>query len=491
MWQFSLKLDAKSGQALFLQISRGIAEAIKGGRLKPGDKVPGSRSLAKSLAVHRNTVLAAFDDLQTQGWIETEAAKGTYISHSLPLKLFNKLDREASKSIPSSPSYPLVPSSSKGEDLAPFKPSFISLAAGQADLRELPFQDWSRAMRRVLQRDGPRLLNYGDPQGYRPLRLELLKMLRARRALSATPEQCVLTRGSQMALYLSARVLIKAGDLVAVEDYGYPPAWRAFRQAGAHLVPIPIDRDGLQVDALERALERESIRALYITPHHQYPTQSILSAPRRLQVLELAKRHQFAIIEDDYDHEFHYSGPPVLPLASMDSAGSVIYIGTLSKVFAPGLRLGYALAPNSIIESMTRLRLCIDRQGSPIEEATLTELFEDGLMERHIRRMTRLYKKRRDVLCGALREQFPKTLDFSIPKGGMAVWAKIIDGTPPESWAELALKEGVQFTTGSEYSFDRQSKPYLRLGYALQDEESILKAVQRMKAAYLKLLSGT
>ncbi|MDF1666984.1 MAG: PLP-dependent aminotransferase family protein, partial [Planctomycetota bacterium] len=287
--------------------------------------------------------------------------------------------------------------------------------------------------------------------------------------------------------YLSARVLINAGDLVAVEEHGYQPAWRAFRQAGAHLLPIPVDKDGLQVDALEQALKRESIRALYVTPHHQYPSQAILSASRRLRLLDLAKQHQFAIIEDDYDHEFHYDGPPVLPLASMDSAGSVIYIGTLSKVFAPGLRLGYAIAPNSIVKSMTRLRLCIDRQGSPIEEAALTELFEDALMERHIRRMTRLYKKRRDVLCDALNAQFPETLSFSIPKGGMAIWAKIIDRTNPESWAEEALEAGVHFTTGSEYAFDHQSKPYLRLGYALQNAEDILSAVQRMKVAHGQL----
>lgn len=487
MWDIALELDTTSTQALFLQIARGIADAIKAGRLKAGDQIPGSRRLAEKLGVHRNTVLAAYNDLIAQGWIITKSARGSFVAPSFPGRKAPQKPLKTQLGRASSPSYPLVPSTYEKVVDEPLDSQIISLAAGQADLRELPFQDWSRAMRRVLQRAGPRLMNYGDPQGHLPLRQELLKMLSLRRALFATPSQCILTRGSQMAIYLSARMLIKAGDLVAVENFGYPPAWRAFRQAGAHLTPLPVDKDGLRIDALEALLKKESIRALYLTPHHQYPTQAVLSAPRRVRVLDLARRHQFAIIEDDYDHEFHYSGPPVLPLASMDDHGSVIYIGTLSKVFAPGLRLGYAIAPEPIIEGMVRLRLCIDRQGSPLEEAALTELFEDGLMERHIRRMTRLYKKRRDHLCQELRHHFPHSLRFSIPKGGMATWAKIIDGHSPEAWREQALREGVYFTTGARYAFDGQSTSELRLGYALQDLPQLSEAVQRMKRAWKRV----
>ena len=201
-----------------------------------------------------------------------------------------------------------------------------------------------------------------------------------------------------MALALVARALTRPGDAIAVEHPGYRPAWEAFRIAGAEIVPLRVDEHGVDVQALQRVIARRSIRAVYVTPHHQYPTTVTLTVARRLALLQLAAQERFAIIEDDYDHEFHYSGRPVLPLASADAAGLVIYIGTLSKVLAPGLRLGFIVAPGDLIERLVAYRSFVDLQGDPVLESAVAELFEEGLIQRHVRKMRRIYRARlRDI----------------------------------------------------------------------------------------------
>jgi hypothetical protein len=208
-----------------------------------------------------------------------------------------------------------------------------------------------------------------------------------------------------MALDVCARALLRPGDRVAVEALGYRPAWDALRLAGAVLVPIAVDRDGLDIAALARAHARAPLRALYTTPHHQYPTTVTMSAGRRLALAALAARARLIVLEDDYDHEFHYDGHPVAPLAAADPTGQVIYIGTLSKVLAPGLRLGFAIAPPPVIAAMARWRSAMDRQGDLAMEAAVAELIGDGELERHVRKMRVLYQARRDALVAALTRQ--------------------------------------------------------------------------------------
>jgi GntR family transcriptional regulator / MocR family aminotransferase len=223
-------------------------------------------------------------------------------------------------------------------------PGTLNLSNGAPDVRLVPAQAIGRAYRRVLARRGADLLAYGDPEGHPALRAALASMLASTRGLAVTADDILVTRGSQMALTLTARALLRPGDVVAVEQFGYRPAWEAFRAAGATVVPVPIDRDGLDVDALKRLASRTTLRALYVTPHHQYSTTVTLKAASRLALLALARAKRIAIIEDDYDHEFHFDGRPVLPLASADRTGLVVYIGTLSKILAPGLRVGYIAA---------------------------------------------------------------------------------------------------------------------------------------------------
>jgi GntR family transcriptional regulator/MocR family aminotransferase len=305
-------------------------------------------------------------------------------------------------------------------------------------------------------------------------------MLASTRGLSVGAEDVLVTRGSQMALSLVARALLRPGDLVAVEELGYRPAWEAFRAAGATVVPVAVDADGLDVDALRRVA---GLRAVYVTPHHQYPTTVTLKAARRLALLSLARSRGFAIVEDDYDHEFHYDGRPVLPLASADRAGVVVYIGTLSKVLAPGLRAGYVVAPPAVLARVAAHRSLLDIQGDLATEAALAALLDDGELQRHVARVRRIYAARRDLLASTLHRAFGDALDFTVPTGGMALWARARARLDVDAWARRALDRGVSFYTGRRYAFDARPRPFLRLSFAWLDDRELEEAVRRMAAA--------
>ncbi|HET7599429.1 MAG TPA: PLP-dependent aminotransferase family protein, partial [Gemmatimonadales bacterium] len=325
-------------------------------------------------------------------------------------------------------------------------------------------------------------LRYGDPRGALELRTALARMLAARRALPAGIETLIVTRGSQMGLSLAAEALVRPGDRVAVEELGYGAAWDAFRRAGAELVAVPVDGAGLSVEALERALEAGPLRAVYLTPHHHYPTTAVLAAGRRLRLLELARRHRFAIVEDDYDHEFHYEGPPVLPLASADRSGSVIYVGTFSKVLTPGLRLGFVHASPPVIRALVSLRLVLDRQGDHASEIATAALIESGELQRAVRRARRVYRARRDALVHALRSELGEVLRFRPPAGGSSLWAWA-DGVDVDRWQERALAQAVAFAPARVFALGGRARPGLRLAFTSLSEADLSEAVRRMARA--------
>jgi GntR family transcriptional regulator/MocR family aminotransferase len=306
-------------------------------------------------------------------------------------------------------------------------------------------------------------------------------MLAAARGVACDEDTLLLARGSQMALDLTARALVRPGDLVAVEALGYRPAWMALSLAGARLEPIPVDERGMQMEALANLCQQERVRAVYLTPHHQYPTTVGLAAPRRLQLLELARTHSFAIIEDDYDNEFHYEGRPTLPLASADTSGVVVYIGTLSKILAPGLRLGFVAAPRPFIDTLANLRMLSDRQGDQTVECAVAEMIEDGEVQRHARRMRRIYQTRRDVLAESLRSKLGARIRFALPAGGMALWAEL--DLDADKLAVRALDKGVSFYPARRFSFDGKSRPFVRLGFAALSESELREAVRRLASA--------
>ncbi|WP_224363535.1 MocR-like pyridoxine biosynthesis transcription factor PdxR [Hyalangium versicolor] len=481
-WELSVPLDEASPTPLFVQIARALAEDIRRGRLKPGAALPGSRALATTLRVHRNTVLAAYQELEAQGWIFTAPARGTFVSAALPDVEPSPLTETPRARKLDSVGFPLEPPL-ESRDTEEFPRGALVMASGTPDVRLLPVEVLARAWRRAFKLGGQRLLDYAGPQGHPRLRAALAQMLASVRGLAATPDSLLVTRGSQGALYLAARTLVRPGDRVAVEALGYHPAWQALRSVGAQLVPIPVDDEGLRVDKLEAAAARQGLRAVYLTPHHQYPTTVTLSPARRLALLAWARTSGCALIEDDYDHEFHYDGRPVLPLASTDQANVVIYVGTLSKVLAPGLRVGFLFAPTPFIRRATSIRAVVERQGDLVAEYALAELLEEGELQRHVRKMRGVYLSRRDALVEALSQELSGALDFTVPAGGMTLWARCAPKLDAAVWARRARDAGVWFSHGGQYTFDGQPFPALRLGFAGLKETELREAVRRMARA--------
>jgi GntR family transcriptional regulator/MocR family aminotransferase len=474
-----------SATPLHVRIAQAIADDIARGRLLPQARLPGSRSLAQQLGVHRNTVNAAFAELIAQGWLEAKPARGCFVRATEPgLEQPTRIRRAragAHTRVAAKPGFDL--SALAPETLPGALPKLLILSGGVPDPRLFPHALLARAYRRVLRSQGSRLLDYGDPLGERSLRQALADMLKAARGLSPTADEVMITRGSQQALWLSAHALVAPGDRVGVEAFGYPPAWSALRSAGAELVPLEIDRDGVRPESVARALQAGPLKALYLTPHHQYPTMVALSPQRRPALLALAKRHRFAILEDDYSNEFQFEGRPRLPMASSDPHGNVVYLGGLSKVLAPGLRIGYVVAPRPLLERMAQLRVALDRQGDAAGEAAVAELLVDGDVARHARRMREVYRVRRDVLVETLARELKDRVSFDVPQGGMALWVGV-HGVDPKAWAERSRARGVVFRAGQELNLSQLPVPYVRMGFTRLDERELVKAVREVAKAW-------
>jgi len=478
-WQFDIHVDRASALPPFLQIARALTSDIQRGRLRPGDRLPGTRDLAGAVRVHRNTILAAYRELVAEGWLTAAQGRGTFVATAIPESKETDRPRppafrRAFFPVPAGPLAYRPPILPRGT---------LNLSSGAPDLRLVPAKAIGRSYRRVIARRAGPLLAYGDPEGHPALRASLASMLAATRGLPIGAGDVFVTRGSQMALSLVARALLRPGDVVAVEAFGYRPAWEAFRAAGARLVPVPVDDQGADIAALAALHRRAPVRAVYLTPHHQYPTTVSLTAARRLEVLAFAHRERVAVIEDDYDHEFHYEGHPVLPLASADSAGVVVYIGTLSKVLAPGLRVGYLVAPPDLMERIAAIRSLLDIQGDLAMEAAVADLIDDGELQRHVARTRRIYAERRNILAAALRKELGDSAAFRVPTGGMAVWVRFRESEDVEAWARRSAERGVWWHTGKRYAFDQTAKPFGRLSFAWLNERELPEAVRRLAAS--------
>ncbi|GAA0205015.1 PLP-dependent aminotransferase family protein [Actinomadura yumaensis] len=476
MQEIVFGLNEASGQPVFLRLSQAIIEAIEQGRLKPGQRLPGTRTLAATLKLHRNTVDAAYHEAAMQGWLVTEAARGTFVARDLPVE--SGARRNGS---PPPAAQPTKPSRVAADR------DMLRFSDGVPDARLLPSAELARAVRHALRR--PDFLTpggYGDPRGAPALRDALAGHLASERGMTVSADDLIVTRGSQMALFLAANVLLSPGEAIAVEEPGYPLAVSAFRAAGARVVPIPVDGEGLSLTHLEAALAATpGLRAVYVTPHHQYPTTVTMSAARRIGLIDLAARHPLAIIEDDYDHEYRFDGRPVLPLAARAGSGvKLVYVGSLSKVLAPGIRLGYAAGPRSLVQRMADTRQAIDRQGDmPIEHAVAT-LFAEGDLGRHVRKTRRIYRSRRDHLAMLLGDRLGSRLSFAIPAGGLALWARLADGVDAECWSKTARGLGLAVTPGVALCIDTATaRQAFRLGFANLDEDEITRAVELLTTA--------
>lgn len=466
-WDLQITIDANCNRAVYIQIADAVISAVKTGKLHSGDALPGSRQLAAKLKVNRNTIIEALDVLLGEGWLVSKERKGTFVAESLPT--FREIKRDAPKPV---------------EKVLITKPE-IAFDDGLPDTRIAPITELAGAYRQIFNRKGRwQLMGYSHGSGDLDFRSAIVQMLNYKRGMRLSPDEIFITRGSQMAMYLSAHCLLQPGDYIVVENPGYKPAWLAFENAGARLLPVNVDLEGIIIDELKTYLRtHESIKAIYITPHHQFPTTVTLSLQRRLELISLSNQYGFTIIEDDYDNEFHFGQRPILPVSSFENVENYVYVGTMSKIVAPALRIGYLASSKDLITKVGQLRKIIDVQGDNIMAQAILQLINDGHIKRHLRKATLLYKNKRDFFEKMINEHLADKVYFHKPEGGLAFWLVPKERIDLVKISKMLLEKGIQIISPEDFSFQEPVNG-LRLGYASLSESQL----ERGLIAIAKLL---
>lgn len=471
-------IDRDSQTTVYLQITKALIQLIKQGVVASGTKLPGTRAMADHLQVHRKTVIRAYEEILSQGWIEQMAARGTFVSRKLPEIIPEKINSQPLTQYPQQTGFVLR------KDTILHRPvikagHLMGFDDGFPDVRLAPVDVLSRKYRTILQRSFQRnLLSYADTLGNMYLRQQLADYLHQSRGLAVSADSICITRGSVMGIHLAARIICHPGDTVVVGETNYLAANLIFRHLGTNLIKVPVDAHGISVDHIEQLCQQKPIRMLYVTPHHHYPTTVTLSAERRIRLLQLAQQYGFAIIEDDYDYDFHYASSPILPLASADTHGMVVYVGSLTKAIAPAFRVGYLVAPQNLVEEAGYLRRITDRQGDTILEQAMAELIAEGELKRHLKKAQKLYHQRRDVFCQLLQDGLGDTILFKIPDGGMAVWATFAPHLDLSALSQKAQQNGLLLGSGQNY--DSIGLNATRMGFASLAVEEMEPLVEKL-----------
>jgi len=481
----TLSLDSSSPSALFRQLYDGLRTAILAGTLPPGTRLPASRGLARELGVSRNTVLNAYEQLLAEGYLEGRAGSGTFVPQSLPEDLLQvrKVEKTHRAVRPVRRSL-----SQRGELLAG---TSVSVSRGRGQPRPFrpgvpafdafPFRIWNRLVARRWKRPTAELLGYGDPAGYGPLREALAAHLATARAVRCDPEQVILVNGSQQALDLTTRLLLDPGDVTWVEDPCYPGARGALQAAGARVVSVPVDGEGLDVAA--GIARSPQARLVYVTPSHQYPLGVTMSLSRRLALLDWARRAGAWIVEDDYDSEFRYAGRPLAALQGLDRDGRVIYVGTFSKVLFPSLRLGYLVVPPDLAGPFAAACAVTDRHAPTPIQAVVADFIAEGHFVRHVRRMRTLYAERQAVLLRAARRELDGLLEVNANETGLHLIGWLADGEDDRAVSDAVLAAGVEAPALSAYHAVPPPRGGLLLGYAACEPRLIRDGVRRLAGA--------
>jgi len=419
-----IQIDKNSKIPIYKQIAFSIIDAIRNGTLKAGTHLPGSREMSKMVGVHRKTVIAAYDELNAQDWIVIVPRKHVSVSDRIPLLEPKKWNISDSKT-----SYEhsfQLPFKSINNQINTNESSIIPeiiIDDGHPDVRLSPIDELLKTYRSYTSKNySIKNAHIGTDQGTLRLREELAKFLAETRGLNILPKNLLITHGAQMSIYLAARLLLKSNSKIIVGKPNYPVANNTFLEIGAKLVEVTVDENGLDVDAIEAVCKKEKIAAVYVIPHHHYPTTVTLSIERRMKLLQLSQHYSFAIIEDDYDYDYHYTSSPYLPLASGNHNGNVIYIGSFSKVLDPSLRMGFMVAPENFIQQCVALRKLIDVGGDGYMQNALATLIKDGELKRHLKKAKKVYHFRRDFLDNLLKDKLQDYIDYTLPSGGMSVW---------------------------------------------------------------------
>jgi GntR family transcriptional regulator/MocR family aminotransferase len=479
-WDLKVEIVRDSEISIHAQIAQKIIDEIHQGRFAIGMALPGTRELANTLKVNRKTVIQAYEELIAQGWLNAESKRGTFVSsrilsvnqHPKPIKSIdydfqNKISKESTS-----------PKSKKYEN------DIISFGSGLSDSRLIPLEVLSRAMRHALiSTIRTNKQSYNEPKGSMILRQAILDMLNMSRSLHADIDNICIVRGSQMGYFLIARVLMRPSDNVVMANLCDQLTRDAFKSCGSHIIPIDINENGINLADLETLCQHTKIRAVYVSPHFQFPTTVTMPVSNRRQLLALADRYDFLIIEDDRDFEFNFSKASIMPMASMDKSGRVVYIGSLSKVLASGFRMGFIAAPKEIIKHLSSEIMIIDRQGNSVTELAIAELLHTGEISRHILKIFKIFEGRRNFIVKLLRTELKDFVTFKIPAGGLALWLIVKPNINMELLIKDAEIEKVRIVSGSTFSSNNAPVSAIRLGFANLNDDEMTMGIKRLKNA--------
>jgi GntR family transcriptional regulator/MocR family aminotransferase len=453
----------------YLQIYEGVRAAITSGRLIPGQRLPSTRTLAEELHISRYPVFSAFDQLLQEGYLDGKVGSGTFVRYNIP----DEVSRPIGTRRPAlhTDSVPVAQPAANGEsgrasDIGP-------LAVDCPALDHFPGEIFARLVRRHATAP-PELLAYGDPAGYGPLREAIVEYLRTARAVDCDAGQVLIVNGSQMGLIISALALTTPESNVCVEEPGYPGARQALGTAGATIIPVGIDNEGVDVAALARLDSPVSL--VYVTPSHQYPLGMSMGLARRLELLRWAAKANAWIIEDDYDSEFRYASRPVGSLQGMDSESRVIYLGTFSKVLFPALRLGYIVIPRQLVDRFLRIRATLDLLSPTLSQLVVNDFLREGQFARHLRRMRAVYSGRRDALLDALQEEAADVLTVGNTDAGLHVVAFLRDNIDDHDVVRRAASLGIYPSALSDCYLGPGARPGLLIGFGGSDEPTLRDA---------------
>jgi len=485
----TLSLDASLPLPMFRQLYDAIKDGILTGKLPSTTQLPPTRALAHLLRVSRQTVLNAYSQLMAEGYLSGNVGKGTFVSDKLPGTLVSAQAEPMRE--------PLRPLSTRGQRFIDIRSKINThddkpraFRIGMPGLDVFPFPVWARLEARRWRRPSFQL-GYTDPAGYRPLRELLAAYLSTSRGVHCSAEQIIVTSGSQQALFLIASLLLAPGDAAWVEDPGYRGTNGALHATEARVCPVPVDQEGLCVEL--GAQHYPDAKLIYTTPSHQYPLGVTMSLRRRLDLLAWATRNKAWIVEDDYDSEYRYTGTPHASLQSLDKSGCVIYVGTLSKLLFPGLRLGYMVLPPPLVKAFVNGKAVMDRHTSIVPQIVLAEFIAEGHFNRHIKRTREVYAERHAALLQALEHQVADHLDFGPVDAGMHVAVALKDQRDDHAIALQAQKHNVELRPLSQFYASMEEAPLrdgtptgFLLGFA-----SVLPAETRFGVSVLhKLLNG-
>jgi len=485
-----LRVEANASIALFRQIYLCLRNAIIGQALAPGSRLPSTRELAKKLGVSRTSVLTAYDQLLAEGYVEGKAGSGTYVSSDLPEPLVTAgADGEATSDAAQARRR-LSAYGTRCREYVPAKVSLdtIPFITGRTSVDLQTVDAWRGISSRRLRK--PDLIDYGysDPFGLPALRREIAEYLRAARAVRCEPEQILIVSGAQQAIDLSLRVLLNPGDAAWVEDPCYPATRAALHALGARLVPVPVDESGLVVG---KGIEAEpDARLAYVTPSHQYPSGAAMSMARRLELLAWARSRGAWIIEDDYDSEFRYAGRPLASLQGLLQNECVIYVGTLSKVLFPGIRVGFAVVPRDLMDAFAGARFLADRFASTLQQAAVADFLREGFLTSHIRRMRQRYREARDFTMQAVSRCLGPCVSMATPECGMQLVAYLEQGLSDTAVSEEAQRHGVVVRPVSSMYLEAPARQGLLLGFTGFSLPSLQIATERLANAVERTAKG-